>query len=224
MDKGEYMSVKSKVELAMEIARRAHKGQLDRLGEDYIKHPMRVHRNLLTHPAFLTLDPQTREDLEVAALLHDVIEDSGKGPGSERFTKEDLLKLGFTPRSIELTDLLTRKDHIPADEYYADIYNDEHAKLVKWSDISDNRNVDRVAKLNDADAARLKDRYEHALSIIVMSETDKTWLHDAMRLPVDIEWELANESAEAESDLPGYSDVYPAADPEPETSEDEEEG
>jgi hypothetical protein len=218
------MNEKSRVDLALEIATKAHLGQTDKLGANYIDHPLRVHRNLLSHPEYQALDQQSQDDCQVAALLHDVIEDSGKGPGSERFTKEDLLKLGFTPRSIELTELLTRKDHIPADEYYADIDNDEHAKLVKWSDIADNRNVERVAKLNDADAARLKDRYEHALSIIVMSEADKTWLHDAMRLPVDIEWELANESAEAESDLPGYSEVYPATDPEPETSGDEEEG
>lgn len=218
------MSEKSKVDLAIEIATRAHKGQFDQLGEDYIKHPMRVHRNLLTHPTFKDLDLQTREDLQVAALLHDVIEDSGTAPGSERFTKEDLLALGFTPRSIELVDLMTRKTHIPADEYYADINEVELARLVKWSDIADNRNVERVAKLESEKAARLKQKYEHALDIIVMSEADKSWLHDATRLPVEIEWELATESAEAESDLAGYSDVYPATDPEPESSWDEEEG
>jgi hypothetical protein len=218
------MNENSKVQLAMEIATRAHKGQVDKLGEDYIKHPMRVHRNLLTHPGFQTLNAQEREDLQVAALLHDVIEDSGTGKGSEKFTKEELLALGFTPRSIELTDLLTRKSHIPSDEYYANIDADEHAKLVKWSDIADNRNVERVSQLDEAKAARLKAKYEHALEIIVMSETDKSWLRDATRLPVDIEWELANESAEAESDLPGYADVHPEADPEPETSWNEEEG
>ncbi|MEY4451534.1 MAG: hypothetical protein RLZZ380_655, partial [Actinomycetota bacterium] len=137
---------------------------------------------------------------------------------SEKFTKEDLLALGFTPRSIELTDLLTRKSHIPSDEYYAHIDADEHAKLVKWSDIADNRNVERVSKLDEAKAARLKARYEHALEIIVMSETDKSWLRDATRLPVDMEWELANESAEAESDIATEQDVYPEVD------EDQEEG
>jgi hypothetical protein len=212
------MSEKSKVQLAMEIATRAHKGQVDKLGEDYINHPMRVHRNLLTHPTFTTLDSQTREDLEVAALLHDVIEDSGTGTGSERFTREDLLALGFTLRSIELTDLMTRKPHIPADEYYADINEVELARLVKWSDIADNRNEKRVAKLESEKASRLKEKYEHALDIIVMSEADKSWLHDATRLPVDIEWELATESAEAEGDLAVEQDVYPEVD------EDQEEG
>ncbi|MFM2025230.1 MAG: hypothetical protein RLZZ56_1243 [Actinomycetota bacterium] len=212
------MNENSKVQLAMEIAARAHKGQVDKLGQDYIKHPMRVHRNLLTHPGFQRLNAQKREDLQVAALLHDVIEDSGKGKGSEKFTKEDLFALGFTPRSIELTDLLTRRSHIPSDEYYANIDADEHAKLVKWSDIADNRNVERVSKLDEEKATRLKAKYEHALEIIVMSETDKTWLRDATHLPVDIEWELANESAEAESDLATEQDVYPEVD------EDQEEG
>jgi hypothetical protein len=119
---------------------------------------------------------------------------------------------------------MTRKPHIPPDEYYADINEVELARLVKWSDIADNRNVERVAKLESEKAARLKEKYEHALDIIVMSEADKSWLQDATRLPVEIEWELANESAEAESDLPGYSEVYSEADPEPESSWDEEEG
>jgi hypothetical protein len=89
---------------------------------------------------------------------------------------------------------------------------------VKWSDIADNRNVERVAKLEPEKAARLKQKYEHSLDIIVMSEADKSWLHDATRLPVEIEWELATESAEAESDLAGEQDVYPEVD------EDQEEG
>jgi len=206
------MSEKSKVELAFEIAQRAHRGQVDKLGEDYINHPMRVHRNLLTHPTFKTLSPQDQEDCRVAALLHDVVEDSGSGAGSERFTKEDLLALGFTPRSIELIDLLTRKEHIKSDDYYVEIAADQHARFVKWADIADNRNVERVEKLDLEKATKLREKYEHALSIIVMSETDKSWLDDATRLPVEIEWELANESAEAESDLALEQDVYPEVD------------
>ena len=201
----------NKIELAIAIARKAHKGQKDKLGEDYINHPMRVHRNLLSHPGFKSLDAQSREDAEVAAIMHDVIEDSGKN-GSEVFTREDLMAQRFTPRSIELIELLTRVKTVPDDVYYANINANELARLVKWADIADNQNEVRVAGLETQKAKELKEKYEHALEVIVMSENDKSWLADAVKHPVDLEWDLANESAEAESDLQKEQDVYPEVD------------
>ena len=179
----------NRIQLAIEVARKAHKGQVDKLGADYINHPLRVHRNLLSHPTFITLDDASREDCEVAAVMHDVIEDSGEAPGSEKFSREDLLNLGFTPRSIELVELLTRKDESiePKDVYYANINADPLAKLVKWSDIADNLNVFRTAGLELEKKARLAARYEHALKIIELGNEDKTWLEDTKKLPVELE-------------------------------------
>jgi (p)ppGpp synthase/HD superfamily hydrolase len=176
----------SKVQLAIEIARRAHKGQVDKLGADYINHPLRVHRNLLRHPTFATLDAAAQEDCEVAAIMHDVVEDSGVGPESEPFTVDDLLSQNFSPRSIELVQLLTRKDSVPDDTYYKDINANPLAKLVKWADIADNLNVHRTAGLPPEKKARLADRYEHALEIIELEEADKAWLEDTKQLPVEL--------------------------------------
>lgn len=183
---GEQMN---RVQLAIEVARRAHKGQVDKLGATYINHPMRVHRNLLSQPTFLTLDDASREDCEVAAIMHDVIEDSGDGDDSERFEKEDLLALGFTSRSIELVELLTRKDETiePKDVYYANINADPLAKLVKWADIADNLNVYRTAGLDPVKKARLAERYKHALDIIELDEDGKEWLEKTIKLPVELE-------------------------------------
>ena len=230
---GDEMNDKSKVYLALEIATTAHLGQTDKLGANYIDHPLRVHRNLLTHPEFQALDPQSKDDCEVAALLHDVIEDSGTGEGSQRFTKEDLLSLGFTPRSVELVVLLTYVDGSDKDVYYRAINNNPLARLVKWADIADNLNAHRVEELDIEDAERLAAKYRHALDVIPLTAAGIGWMTLAQQNPLateplgasaDREWEAANESAEAESDLPGYSDVYPEADPEPESSWDEEEG
>jgi (p)ppGpp synthase/HD superfamily hydrolase len=177
----------SKVQLAKDIARRAHKGQVDKLGADYINHPLRVHRNLLENSKFKNLDALTREDLEVAALLHDVIEDSGKN-GSEVFTAGDLLSHNFSPRSIELVQLLTRKpeDVESKKTYYENINANPLAKLVKWADIADNLNVHRTAALPPEKKARLAERYEHALAIIKLEETDKDWLEKTKQLPVEL--------------------------------------
>jgi hypothetical protein len=227
------MNEKSRVDLALEIATRAHKGQTDKLGANYIDHPLRVHRNLLTHPEYQALDPQSKDDCQVAALLHDVIEDSGSGEGSQQFTKEDLLTLGFTTRSVELVVLLTRVEGVDKDDYYRAINGNPLARLVKWADIADNLNAHRVEELDIEDAERLADKYRKALVALPLTALGIGWMelakqHSLQTEPLgasaDREWEAANESAEAESDLPGYSDVYPEADPEPESSWDEEEG
>ena len=220
----------AKVQLAKEVAELAHQGQVDKLGKNYIDHPLRVHRNLLTNDEFKALDRQAQEDCEVAALLHDVIEDSGEN-GSQRFEKEDLLTLGFTPRSIELVDLLTRKPDVPKDDYYRAINANKLARLVKWADIADNLNKYRVEELEIEEGERLAGRYQHALALIPLSAIGLTWMTNAQKYPLateqlgaaaDRQWEEANESAALESDLPGYVDVYPEVDPEPEESWDED--
>ena len=179
----------NRVELAIEIATRAHRGQVDKLGANYIDHPLRVHRNLLTNNTFKALNEQDREDCEVAAIMHDVIEDSGDGNESERFDAQDLLSLGFTPRSIELVELLTRKDETiePKDVYYKNINADPLGKLVKWADIADNLNVYRTASLDPAKKERLAARYAHALTIIELDDDGKKWLEDTKQLPVQLE-------------------------------------
>lgn len=176
----------NRVELALEIAKRAHKGQTDKLGADYINHPLRVHRNLTQNPKFKKLDLAEREDCEVAALLHDVIEDSGDN-GSERFEKQDLLDLGFTTRSVRLVELLTRVDGVDKKIYYTDINNDVLAKLVKWADIADNLNANRVNDLDPLVKARLAQRYKDALDIIKMDEEDAAWLHSAIDYDIELE-------------------------------------
>jgi hypothetical protein len=222
----------SRVQLAREVAELAHKGQVDKLGKNYIDHPLRVHRNLLTNPEFQALDRQAQEDCEVAAFLHDVIEDSGEN-GSQRFEKEDLLTLGFTPRSVEIVELLTRKPDVPKDVYYQAINENKLSRLVKWADIADNLNKYRVEELEVEQGERLAGRYQHALALIPLSAAGITWMEAAKQLPLSTEplgaisdraWEEANESAAVESDLPGDIDVYPEVDPEPEDDWDEDEG
>lgn len=170
----------SKVQLAIEVATKAHEGQVDKLGEHYIKHPLRVHRNLTTNPKFKNLDALTREDCEVAALLHDVIEDTP-------ITAEQLLAMGFSARSIYLVELLTKDKSKPKDEYFVAISEEPLARMIKLADIADNRNRKRVAVLEPEMAARLKKKYIYAMDAIGIDQEDQYWMNFAIDYDLELE-------------------------------------
>ncbi len=109
----------------------AHAGQTRRgLPDPYINHPLRV----AEHADRAGLG----EDATVAALLHDVVEDTAH-------TWDDLQVAGFTPRAIELARLLTKwwesgEDDAEQDKaaYYARILADDDAVALKVLDRADN--------------------------------------------------------------------------------------
>jgi (p)ppGpp synthase/HD superfamily hydrolase len=71
----------STVERAIEIAARGHAGQLDKAGNPYVLHPLRV---------MLRLDaPEER----MAGVLHDVVEDCG-------WSIDDLRAEGFSDAAV----------------------------------------------------------------------------------------------------------------------------
>lgn len=80
----------SQVIKAHEVAKKAHFGQIDRAGIDYIKHPETV-------ASFVATDEE-----KAVAYLHDVIEDTS-------LTLLDLKKEGFSKNIIEAVDILTKK-------------------------------------------------------------------------------------------------------------------
>ena len=75
----------SQSEKAYEIAKRAHLGQIDKAGEDYIKHPEKV-------ASFVNSDEE-----KAVAYLHDVIEDT-------ELTLEDLREYGFSEEVLKDQD------------------------------------------------------------------------------------------------------------------------
>lgn len=162
-----------RIQEALNVVYYAHSNQRDKVGGLYQYHPIRVKENLEAHPDFASLEPQEQEDARVAALLHDVIEDSPKH-GLRKYKAEDLLKLGFSARSIELVELLTRKDEIPDREYYEAIRNDKLALLVKYADLADNLNHERVSKLPEKVRWQLALKY--ALAFEKLGSPPREWL------------------------------------------------
>lgn len=95
----------TKYEQALQTALRAHFGQRDKAGEPYIKHILRVARGVERR------FPDT-DELVIAALLHDVVEDTF---GTDRqITLRDIL-CWFGMMTMLRVDALTRR--VPGMEY-----------------------------------------------------------------------------------------------------------
>ncbi|MGX9294292.1 HD domain-containing protein [Tsukamurella paurometabola] len=135
--------------IADSIAAAAHAGQTDKAGNDYITHPRRVAARVT---------PQTSEN-RAAALLHDVLEDTP-------VTAEDLAAAGIPDGVIGAVRLLTRRDDVPSEEYYAAIRTDPIALAVKLADIGDNTDPSRLALLDSATQDRLRAKYAAALAAL----------------------------------------------------------
>lgn len=132
------------IEKALEIAIKAHSGQVDKAGKAYILHPLRLMNQFVD------------EDLMIVSILHDVVEDSN-------VSLEDLIDAGFSLTIVNAINCLTKRK----DENYQDFIertkSNSLAKQVKIVDIKDNLNISRLIKpLSQNDIERLK-KYQMAL-------------------------------------------------------------
>lgn len=134
------------VELARDLAHRAHADQVDKAGRPYIEHVARV-------AAAVAHDPLA----ESVAWLHDVLEDC---PGHV----DELWR--FPAEITRRVSVLTRiKNHSP-ELYYARVRNDNITRMVKLADIADNADPARLALLDKATRRRLSRKYAKAKQIL----------------------------------------------------------
>ncbi len=131
---------------ALEIAKAAHKGQVDVGGAEYINHPIEVAEHC------------EDEDAKIVALLHDVIEDS-------EVTLDDLRSQGFKDEIIEAIDIISGRSGIGYDEYLQSIKDNDLARVVKIQDLIHNSDLSRLRVVRDKDRNRVK-RYEEALEFL----------------------------------------------------------
>ena len=122
---------------ALQIAMRAHEGQKDKAGQDYVMHPIRV--------AERCDDPRAK----VVALLHDTIEDSD-------ITADYLREEGFTEEIVEAVLAVTRREGEEYDDYVRRAAQNELGKMVKRADLEDNMDIRRLPELTDRDVERLQ--------------------------------------------------------------------
>jgi len=135
------------IEKAIETAAKAHAGQLDKGGEPYILHPLRVMLRM-------------NNNLErMAAVLHDVVEDSD-------ITLEKLSEEGFSAEVIEAVAALTKlpgETRLQAAERAA---RNPIARMVKLADNAENMDISRIPNPTEKDIARLHE-YEAVRKILL---------------------------------------------------------
>jgi (p)ppGpp synthase/HD superfamily hydrolase len=127
---------------AIAIANKAHTGQLDKGGEAYILHPLRV---------MMAFD---NEEERICGLLHDVVEDS-------TITFDDLRAEGFSKSVLAALDCLTKKAGEDYETFIDRVLTNELACRVKLADLADNMDSSRLTELTDKDRQRLK-KYQAA--------------------------------------------------------------
>jgi HD domain len=141
---------------AVALATRAHDGQLDKVGDDYIGHPLRVMNKVRATAQAAGVDVT---DAQLAAVLHDVVEDSGTTVG-------DLAALGYPPSVVAAVDALSKRPGEQVGDYLGRVARDDLAVVVKLADMADNSDPARLARLPDADADRLRTRYRGRLKLL----------------------------------------------------------
>ena len=146
------------LEKAMILAATAHMGQLDKGGNPYILHPVRV-----------MLRCNTLEE-KIVAMLHDTLEDSD-------LTADDLVKEGFSKEIVDAVVTLTRKTEENYMEHIQKVSKNPLATTVKLSDLADNMDLNRLPGLTPKDFQRLE-RYLRAKLILEEAQKNRAVLNN----------------------------------------------
>ncbi|MFR9794788.1 phosphohydrolase [Streptomyces sp. MS06] len=123
----------------------AHAGQVDKIGVPYVEHVRAVAAGLAPFGP----------DLEMAGLLHDVLEDTDCTPGRLR-------AMGVPNRVVDIVETVTNRPGISYADKIRHITGNRGATLVKIADNAHNSRPDRAARLSDGNRARLAAKYRSA--------------------------------------------------------------
>ena len=140
----------STVERAIALAAVVHAGQKDKAGAPYVLHPLRMMLKMKT--------PET----QMAAVLHDVVEDCGVTPMLLRYE-------GFPESVVDAVAALTKKlvngKEEPYELFIRRAALNPIARLVKLADLEDNMDLSRISTPTEKDYARIE-KYKSAKLII----------------------------------------------------------
>ena len=173
------------LEKAIKIAVEAHTGQLDKGGNPYILHPLRVMLSLET------------EEERIVGVLHDVVEDCApegyrwdrygfshfyklsKEQQPEKNTWEYLIEAGLNESLFEALKSVSKTPEEEAEyrklledkkldhylEFIQRAKTNSIGKNVKEADIKDNLDISRIDVITEYDVNRLN-RYKEALKLL----------------------------------------------------------
>ena len=137
----------SSLENALAIAAAAHAGQIDKAGQPYILHPIRVMLSV------------KNGDERIAAILHDVVEDTP-------VSFDDLESEGFSAAVVDAVRALTKTEGESRIEAALRAVKDPIARQVKLADVSDNMDLSRIPSPTEKDHAR-QEEYKRVRDILL---------------------------------------------------------
>jgi hypothetical protein len=135
------------------IATKSHQGQIDKAGQPYILHPLRV------------MFSRKNETERICAVLHDVIEDTD-------ITLDYLRSEGFSEEILIALYTLTRRDSETYDEFIDRIINNNIASHVKLADLCDNMDILRIKNPTEKDYERIEKYSKAAERILFVLEEE----------------------------------------------------
>ncbi len=141
-----YMDLNEMMELALLMAVKAHKGQVDKGGNPYILHPIAV-SNMM----------QSKEE-KIVAILHDIVEDTD-------IFLSDLSEAGFSDEIVNAIDCITRRKEEAYITYLNRVKENKISKSVKRADLKHNMDLSRIKNPTKKDFDRVK-RYQYYANIL----------------------------------------------------------
>jgi len=134
-----------KLEQAIQLATRLHAGQVDKAGEDYIQHPLRV------------MQAVDGETAKIVAVLHDTLEDTAIALSD--------LEESFGSEVAAAVQALTRSPEEDYFDFIRRVKQNAIATAVKVADLHDNMNLSRLPTVTEKDMARYA-KYQKALELL----------------------------------------------------------
>ena len=130
------------LERAIELAVEHHKGQVDKAGEPYILHPLRL---------MMSVD---KDDEKIVAVMHDIVEDTD-------ITLDDLRNEGFSKQVVSAIECVTKREGEDYDSFIERISLNPLATKVKLADLEDNMDLSRLSDVTEKDLERVE-KYKKA--------------------------------------------------------------
>jgi len=134
---------------AIQIAIQGHAKQADKAGNPYVLHPLRLMMRMTT------------EEEKIAAVLHDVVEDT-------EWTIAALRDTGFSEGVLTAVGCLTKLEGETYNDFIRRAGQNPIAKRVKIADLEDNMDVKRLVSIEDRDVERLR-KYHAAWKFLTES-------------------------------------------------------
>ena len=134
---------------AIALAANSFEGEYDKGGEPYILHCIQVMENVRKWDDV---------DLQIAAILHDIIEDT-------KITAENLLDMGYSPRVVRIVQAVTFPKDCDYDDKILEVCNDQDAIKVKMADLEHNSLILRMKGIRRKDLDRIE-KYQRSYFIL----------------------------------------------------------